>query len=808
MASMLYGKPQRVQLAQNKERLDAYPSLFHRVKRGRRSNLVELKEGVPITSLPKTFREAIEIAKWFEITYLWIDSLCIIQNSNEDWQKEAITMKDVYKNALLTVAATAASNSSVGCFFARDQTFYTGIEVPVGRDGQINDNMVVFDKWLWIDGIGKAPLNTRAWVVQERLLSRRVLHFGAQQVYWECLELDACETCPMGLPKALEELQRFKGIGSACVRSLQSRKYDILYGKWECIVSAYTQSNLTRSTDKVIALAGIAAEMALIWKDEYLAGLWRSCLPEQLLWKVSLESAGTGKDSYARRASYPRAPSWSWLSIDGPVDVDSSHGRPVLIEIIRAEAQCPTNAVFTGSISLRGVLTEAFCEADKHGSVRIILDVPPPARNLAFGELDDKYEPPPEKILCLPINSSYFQMDGEDVMVLEGLILCPSSNNEAEYKRVGWFSANGWDLCELIAGGPCTERAIDQQSEISESTGDIEGVTQHESSSARLDVTLRYALEAVFIAANSVRGNGSAVSFSPMIADQPEPIGLRLYRELHVFDRLIIPSSKISTKQSNLIIRLSLLEGLATPDTRKNSHDPLGKIVHLMDIMTWQQLDTRFRYALKSSHQKWWWKHVGQALAIFLEKSDYGKSHQANHLSFFAKVIALNLGTSLDVQAGTCQWSSFMTDDGTPIELSWDWGTPDEAPCIRYSMEAVGVDAGTVHDPYNSHIHGDFYKQLVSSSSEKHLPWYEHFAQYFGYTTTTQEASEGHRSRTFYAFDLAEQDSTWKAYFFPGPKAESLKKSNLEVIREAISTAPSCPAERLTALHLFHDWAS
>ena len=421
------------------------------------ANYTTLQTGLPMSALPKTFRHAIEVAMWFSIKYLWIDSLCIIQDSTQDWQSEAVTMKDVYKNAILTIAATGAANSTIGCFFERDQTLNTGFEIPVSRDGKTYEQWICFDMWLWANGVSQAALNKRAWVVQERLLSRRVLHFGTQQVFWECRELDACEACPHGLPNTLKELNRFKSIGSSRVTGPDGEhsKYATYLGQWEYVVDAYTRSHLTRSTDKVVAIAGIASDFVDIYKDEYLAGLWRQYLPEQLMWKVSLGDIGDGSGSWAKRSPYYRAPSWSWLTIDGPVDAGSSHGKPVLIGILDVKVNHQISTIQSGYLRLHGVLREVRCEHESHGSVRLYDEDSTNA--VALGEMDDKVEAPPDRVVCLPIITGWFETLDGDTMYMEGLMLKPTRRGEAEYVRVGWFSVEGQERCESIAGGPCAE---------------------------------------------------------------------------------------------------------------------------------------------------------------------------------------------------------------------------------------------------------------------------------------------------------------------------------------------------------------
>ena len=136
--------------------------------------------------------------------------------------------------------------------------------------------------------------------------------------------------------------------------------------------------------------------------------------------------------------------------MDGPVDAGSSHGKPVLINILEVRVESTAHAIQSGLVRLEGVLKGANVQADKHGSVRLFFDIL--GGDFGFGEMDDKSEQPPDKVFCLPMNTGFFSMGSEDVMFLEGLILAPTKI-VAEYTRLGWFSADGQDSCELIAGG-------------------------------------------------------------------------------------------------------------------------------------------------------------------------------------------------------------------------------------------------------------------------------------------------------------------------------------------------------------------
>lgn len=173
-----------------------------------------LRAGVSTELLPKTFRDAIDITNELSISYIWIDSLCIFQDDLRDWHEEAAAMCDVYSNALCNLAATGAYNGSVGMFFERDPT--AGCPFWVNADWDIsrmdNGNKVSYDagRYMvlisdqWQKDLEQGPLNRRAWVMQERFLSTRVMHFSTSQVFWECLENTSSEYFPESIPREAE----------------------------------------------------------------------------------------------------------------------------------------------------------------------------------------------------------------------------------------------------------------------------------------------------------------------------------------------------------------------------------------------------------------------------------------------------------------------------------------------------------------------------------------------------------------------------------------------------------------------------
>jgi DMATS type aromatic prenyltransferase len=143
-----------------------------------------------------------------------------------------------------------------------------------------------------------------------------------------------------------------------------------------------------------------------------------------------------------------------------------------------------------------------------------------------------------------------------------------------------------------------------------------------------------------------------------------------------------------------------------------------------------------------------------------------------------------------------------MTDDHNPIELSWDWRTGDKSPKIRFSIEPIGLDAGTSLDPYNQFMVSKFPETLVRLLPQINIEWLSYFQQQLNGEEATGSV-EGHSTTGFYAFDLDHGAIVSKAYFFPGFKAKANKRTNFQVIQETIQVAPGSTPDNLRALVKF-----
>jgi len=147
-------------------------------------NLQDMQEDIPFNSLSRTFQEAIFTTRRLGFRYLWIDSLCIIQDSREDWRKESVLMSTVYSGSQLNLAATSARNGTEGYFRDRNPSLVQPCKVRARTTGHGEGLFDCVDLNIWKKGVEESPLGLRGWVLQERVLAPRTLHFGETQMFW------------------------------------------------------------------------------------------------------------------------------------------------------------------------------------------------------------------------------------------------------------------------------------------------------------------------------------------------------------------------------------------------------------------------------------------------------------------------------------------------------------------------------------------------------------------------------------------------------------------------------------------------
>ncbi|KAL8883978.1 MAG: hypothetical protein Q9192_006950 [Flavoplaca navasiana] len=272
-------------------------------------NLAEFGQGIQVANLPLTFQHAIDFARLLKCQYLWIDALCIIQDSQGDWLEESRTMSSIYSNSWLNLAATSSRDGSGGLYYPPNPALSNPLNV------QYSDReYTVTDLSAWQRRIEDSPLNHRAWVQQERFLAPRVVHFSYDQIWWQCIEGRASETYPSGLPHYLISNDSDDLLLSSCPP--YDADANVLHPRWLRWVEGYSKTDITRDSDRLVATAGIATsfmDLLIPQHSVYLAGIMSEHLGISLLWH------GTGTPI---KLGSSVAPSWSWASVKGGVKFD------------------------------------------------------------------------------------------------------------------------------------------------------------------------------------------------------------------------------------------------------------------------------------------------------------------------------------------------------------------------------------------------------------------------------------------------------------------------------------------------------
>jgi len=303
-------------------------------------NIELFREEIILGSLSKTFQDAIHVARRLGIEYIWIDSLCIIQDDKTDWLQESERMGDVYANAYVTIAATWASDGNDGLDSVRPQCSW--FKFPFDGSDEGDGYMWFTDgSWRTETDLDDAPLNQRGWVFQEKTLSQRIIHYAASQVYWECKEYLLGEECEGGNTFHGEPLEpslfwtKINAISH--IRAIPiERNNDLrdtgfprsplgeLYGSWRTFVRYYCTRKFTKQSDRLIALLGIIRIVEKRTGLRCVDGHWDDGswhFVRELTWfsKAQRTLPVLDGDRRSRLCS-----SWSWASLEGPTEPEST----------------------------------------------------------------------------------------------------------------------------------------------------------------------------------------------------------------------------------------------------------------------------------------------------------------------------------------------------------------------------------------------------------------------------------------------------------------------------------------------------
>jgi hypothetical protein len=300
-----------------------------------KESLSQRMAGIDWERLPKTFQDAIKIVRALQIRFIWIDSLCIIQDDDLDWTIESARMAAIYSNSYINIAATGASDSRGGCLSPRSLKLgsstleIASLPIKLALDNTPSTESI--DQSQSVPTIfvrpsfesihhrystrktydadpsdTKAiPLLSRAWVYQERYLAPRTLHFHPSEMVMECKSRLRCECT--GLDDFTPRSRR-KSLDLAP----NPLDHQTTLDYWFEVVEEFSKLRLTRESDRLPALMGVATIFQASLKCGYLAGLWEKDIARGLLWDITrYENASTQVRRYKRCS----VPSWSWASM-------------------------------------------------------------------------------------------------------------------------------------------------------------------------------------------------------------------------------------------------------------------------------------------------------------------------------------------------------------------------------------------------------------------------------------------------------------------------------------------------------------
>ena len=248
----------------------------------KKRNIALRLSGFQMHELPRTLQDGIRTARALNIDFLWIDSICIIQDDPEDWSREASRMGSIYNHAYLTIAAANSKSSFDGFLEDRNPVYRTNLGFTFS---ELEPNQIQFPareagiigfRCPPQIGVKKSLLNCdwdqRGWTLQENLMSTRVLYFTQETIYYECIESQKMENpgyelpIPRDAPKLIAESRVLPS-------AKRMRNREDYLSVWYKIVQAFSDRKLTCPEDKLPAMEGLARIWGELIDDVYIYGL-------------------------------------------------------------------------------------------------------------------------------------------------------------------------------------------------------------------------------------------------------------------------------------------------------------------------------------------------------------------------------------------------------------------------------------------------------------------------------------------------------------------------------------------------------
>lgn len=468
-------------------------------------NLQQHQKEIPFHKLPLTFREAVDVARALGFQWLWIDALCIVQDSDAEKAAEINRMHQIFRSSALTLFAAAGDNADAGLSSRRDprQAKPCMLElrntVPLGNNERVDSLVLLKD---WHAGLCDKPLYDRAWVLQEEMFASRHLVFSPKLLGFRCF----CGTSNEGEPNLTPPFASIQDLSTRnatqFVESLLEIKLRLLqqdhlppllppsrsnfFEDWYDLVWMYTSRSLTSSHDILPALAGLANAFRERHKWTYVLGLWREDLPKGLFWDAERGANNGAKVSEISEEATEssRFPSWSWCSVWGrPVGFfhQTMESDPVLtVQDMQFYDGSDVTSITLPSLKLTGRVRSARIGGglQENGDPAETTSVAACLHDTTTGDVVGRVhfdtrrdvKPPGPVVYCLLILTRPKPSDYEtDRWTLGCLALVPIEGSSEVFRRVGlayiteekdgWFEQDDADA-RLVRSGPSTGQDI------------------------------------------------------------------------------------------------------------------------------------------------------------------------------------------------------------------------------------------------------------------------------------------------------------------------------------------------------------
>lgn len=271
---------------------------------------------IPIAQMPQTIQDAVIITRNLGIQYLWVDAFCILQGDDEyarsDWMSESVKMASVYQNAFLTISAASAASSHEGILQRKAIPNFQSSFLRFPRSpapDSAREAQGTFRIGPRPPDMSDEPLDSRAWAYQEHLLSHRILGYGSWEMFWSCHCEKWSERCRESENICTSQEERV---------SVEDTYLTRISADWRDVVEKYSSRKLTQASDRLPALAGLAAAFENMHGGSYVAGIWHNNLAEQLLWHRLLGAEERISAPNKTRFTCP-TPTWTWAAVEGKV---------------------------------------------------------------------------------------------------------------------------------------------------------------------------------------------------------------------------------------------------------------------------------------------------------------------------------------------------------------------------------------------------------------------------------------------------------------------------------------------------------